>query len=308
MPGTDLRGFEGVPGVSVIIPHYGDPETTSVLVRALQAQSEPRALEIIVVDDASPIPFPDRPGVNVIRRERNGGFGAAVNAGAQIATGDLLAVLNSDLGIGATFVHDLLEAAIPWQPAVVSPRIVRPSGESEWVGRHFPRTRHYVVEWLTPLARFRHRRELHEAVGHDTRCLAGAVVPVDWVVGAAMMLPLAEFRAVGGFDEGFHMNCEEVDLQRRLRMRGVPSVFAGTVTAVHEGGGSTDPARRRRWLVQSRLRYARKWGAHPRRQRLMLTGASLVNFVVNGIRQLARRPIEARQILRDELGLLRGAG
>ncbi|WP_308287690.1 glycosyltransferase family 2 protein [Cryobacterium sp. 1639] len=294
-------------GVSVIVAHYGDPATTSALVAALQAHSEPLIREIIVVDDASPIAFPERLGVNVIRRQRNGGFGAAVNTGASVAVGELIMVLNSDLDIGASFVRDLVGAAAPWQPAVVSPQIVRPSGEAEWVGRHFPRTGHYAVEWLTPFARFRHRRGLHEAVGHDTRCVAGAVVPVDWVAGAAMLIPLAEFRAVNGFDEGFHMNCEEVDLQRRLRSRGVPSVFAGTVTAVHEGGGSSDPARRRRWLVDSRLRYARKWGEGPRRLQLTLAGASLVNFAVNGVRQLARRPIDARRILRDELRLLRGA-
>lgn len=291
--------------VSVVIPHYGDPEPTSDLVATLASQRG--VSEIIVVDDASPVPFPDSPGVHVVRRERNGGFGTAVNAGAAVATHELLLVLNSDLEIERSFVSELVVAAAPWQPAVVSPHVVRPTGEPEWPGRHAPHTRHYVVEWLTPLARHRHRRALHEAVGHDTRCVSGATVPVDWVTGAAMLIPRDAFRAVGGFDEGFHMNCEEVDLQRRLRSIGVPAVFVGTVTVVHEGGGSSDPARRRRWLVDARYRYARKWGEHPTRMRIALTAASYVNFIVNGLRQLARRPIDARAVLRYELSLVRGA-
>lgn len=307
MPGTALNPQFPLPLVSVVIPHYGDPEPTAALIDALRSQTESVVGEIIVVDDASPISFPDRSGVRVVRREHNGGFGAAVNSGLAVAVNELALVLNSDLEIGPEFVHDLVETATAWQPAVVSPQLVGPSGRPEWVGRHFPRTRHYVVEWLTPLARYRHRRRLHEAVGHDTRCVTGATVPVDWVIGAAMLLPLAEVRAAGGFDEGFHMNCEEVDLQRRLRSQGVPSVFVGTVRAVHEGGGSSDPARRRRWLVESRLRYARKWGEHPRRLQLALSTASVVNFVANGARQLARRPIDARRVLRDELNLIWGS-
>jgi len=294
-----------MPTVSVVIPHYGDPDPTIALVDALRSQHGSVLHEIIVVDDASPTPFPEVPDARIVRRERNGGFGSAVNSGVGAADGELALILNSDLEIGPTFVDDLVRAAAAWQPAVVSPQLTSPAGRQEWVGRHFPRTRHYVVEWLTPLARHRHRRRLHEAVGHDTRCVTGATVPVDWVIGAAMLVPVPVFRAVGGFDEGFHMNCEEVDLQRRLRSQGVPSVFAGTVTAVHEGGGSSDPARRRRWLVESRLRYARKWGEHPRRMRLALGAASYVNFVANGVRQLARRPIDARGVLCDELDLLR---
>lgn len=293
--------------VSVVIPHYGDPAPTAVLVDALRSDAGATLGEIIVVDDASPEPFPEHPDARVIRRERNGGFGSTVNAGVAAAQYELALILNSDLEVGPGFVDRLVSAADAWQPAVLSPQLTSPSGEPEWVGRHFPRTRHYAIEWLTPLARWRHHRRLHEAVGHDTRCTTGATVAVDWVIGAAMLIPVAAFRDVGGFDEGFHMNCEEVDLQRRLRARGLPSVFVGTVTAVHEGGGSSDPARRRRWLLDSRFRYARKWGEHPRTMRTVLRAASVVNFVANGARQLARRPIDARAVLRYELDLLQDA-
>jgi N-acetylglucosaminyl-diphospho-decaprenol L-rhamnosyltransferase len=163
---------------------------------------------------------------------------------------------------------------------------------------------HQLIEWLTPLARFRHATAMHEAVGHDTRCLDAAVVPVDWVVGAAMLIPVAEFRAVGGFDERYFMNAEEVDLQRRLRERGVPSVFLGTVRAVHEGGASSDPGRRREWLVASRLKYAQKWGG-VRRLRFALAAASLANCTVNGVRQLAGRDVDSLATLRQELAYLK---
>ncbi|MGW5238576.1 glycosyltransferase family 2 protein [Monashia sp. NPDC004114] len=290
--------------VSVVVPHYGDPTHALALVSQLAAQRDVADLEVVVVDDASPTPYPDDERVVLVRRGANGGFGAAVNAGAAAARHPLLLILNSDVSIQPTFVADLCRAALAWQPAVVGPALVGLGGQTQWAGRHDPTTGHQVVEWLTPLARFRSARLMHEAVGHDTRCVVGAVRPVDWLVGAALLLPTAAFLDIGGFDEGFHMNCEEVDLQRRLRRHGIPSVFVGTVTATHAGGGSSGDDHRRPWLVASRLRYAQKWHEHPRRLRASLTAASLVNAVVNGARQLAGRDVDARGVLAQELGYL----
>ena len=261
--------------VSVVVPHYGDPAPTLALVEQLRAQRD-ADLDVVVVDDASPEPMPQveavpgRPHVTVVRRESNGGFGAAVNTGAALATHDLLLVLNSDLTIGDTLVRDLVAAAAPWQPCVAGPLVVRADGRPEHNGRHFPTVGHQAVEWLTPLARWRPR--LHEQVGHDTRCVAGAHRPVDWLVGAALLIPTTAFRDAGGFDERYFMNAEEVDLQRRLRERGVPSVFLGSVSVTHVGGGSSDPARRRAWVVQARMTYAAKWGGE-RRLRAALAAA-----------------------------------
>lgn len=291
--------------VSVVVPHYGHPSPTLALLD--QLKNQPGVfLQIIVSDDSSPEPFPDVDGVEVVRRPVNGGFGSAVNSGIERAVHDHVLVLNSDLEVGPTFAADLLAAAAPWQPAVVSPQVVGHNGAPQWVGRHFPTTLHQTVEWLSPLARFRHRKSLHEAVGHDTRCTDGAIVPVDWVFGAAMLIPVTQFREVGGFDEGFFMNSEEVDLQRRLKAIGVPAVFAGTVQVTHEGGGSSDPARRRHWLVDSRLRYARKWGGEAR-LKLSLRGASGLNFLVNRTRQFLGRDIDACSTLRQELSYLNGS-
>ena len=288
--------------VSVVVPHYGDPAPTRALLDALLAQGGPDDVQLIVADDASEPPFPEVDGVEVVRRTSNGGFGSAVNTGAAAARHPLLLVLNSDLEVGPTFLTDLLAAAAPWLPAVVSPRVVDRAGRPAWTGRHFPTTRHQTVEWLTPLARLRDRPRLHEAVGHDTEA-ANATTVVDWVIGAALLLPTADFRAVGGFDEQFFMNAEEVDLQRRLLQRGLRAVALDAPVVVHEGGGSSDPERRRRWLVTSRLQYAEKWGGR-RRLQAALTGATAVNLAWNTGRRLAGRPVQPIRTARHELDLI----
>lgn len=301
-----------VPSVTAVIPFYGDPGDTLRLIAQLRSEPPPCLAEIIVVDDASPVPFPSLsaeddagPAVTVARRPDNGGFGSAVNTGLDQVHTPLALVLNSDVEITGQDIEALVASAQPWQPAVVSPQVVNEDGTPQWSGRHFPTILHQTVEWLTPLARFRHLPQLHEAVGHDVMAAASdQPVAVDWVMGAVMLLPLVQVKEVGGFDEDFHMNSEEVDLQRRLRELGVPSVVIPQIRVVHAGGGSSDPAKRRRWLVDSRAHYAHKWG-HPRLLKAALTAATAVNFLVNTLRQARGTDVDALAVLRQERGLLR---
>ena len=291
--------------LSIVIPHYGDAAPSLALVAHLLPQFGPGD-ELVVADDCSPTPFPDTGGVRVVRRATNGGFGAAVNTGAAAASGDLLLILNSDLEVGPTFLADLVAAASPWLPCVAGPRIVDADGHVAPTARHFPTVGHQVVEWLTPLARWRDGRALHEAVGHDMDALdASSPTVTDWLVGAALLLPTELFREAGGFDERFHMNSEEVDLQRRLRERGVPSVYLPGVTVTHEGGGSSDPAKRRAWLVESRWRYAEKWGGATA-LRVGLTAATAANLLWNLGRRALGRDTRPLATARYEFDLIRG--
>lgn len=289
-------------GISVIIPHYGDPTPTRELVGMLEQQTDAPPIQIIVVDDKSPDPIPSAGSADIVYRDINGGYGSAINSGARHAVHDSILILNSDLEIDNSFVADLARESAPHMPAVVSPDIVDETGTTQWPARHFPTTSQHFVVALGPLARFRSSNWWHEAVGHDTRARRDAVVNVDWVVGAVMLLPTQDFRAVHGFDEGFFMNSEEVDLQRRLRARGLPSVFLGTVRAQHESGGSSDPSLRRGWVISSALRYAQKWGERPLLLRLALTVAAVLNFGANAARQLSGRDVDALGSLRREFG------
>ena len=73
------------PGISAVIPHYGDIGPTWGLVESLQRQQGVLNLQIIVADDASPVPFPSGEGYELVRREKNGGYGSACNSGAALA-------------------------------------------------------------------------------------------------------------------------------------------------------------------------------------------------------------------------------
>lgn len=299
-----MEAVDQRPEVTVVVPHYGEPAGTVALVDQLRVQEGLAGLEIVVVDDASPTPFPALPGVVVVRRERNGGFGAAVNSGAEHASGHLLVILNSDVSIARGALAAWVRASRPWMPAVTGPLVMRADGEQEWTGARDPRVSQQVIEWFTPLARWRDRDALRWLVGREPGCVHGVVRPVDWLSGAALLVPREAFRAIGGFDEEYFMYCEEVDLQQRLREVGVIAVFIGSVTVTHVGGGSTDPERRQEWLISARMRQAHLRGDE-RRLRAGLAAASLVNFVWNAGRALLGRETRPRETLRRELWLTR---
>lgn len=143
------------PAVSVVIPHYGAPELTQSLCRQLRRQRVDGGLEIVVVDDCSPVPFPGHAGVRTVRRETNGGFGSAVNTGARVASGELLLILNSDLKMSDGFVHDFIAAARPFQPGVFGP-VVWTHGAVQPTTRTWPTPRAFMAERVELLARVRH--------------------------------------------------------------------------------------------------------------------------------------------------------
>lgn len=77
---------------------------------------------------------------------------------------------------------------------------------------------------------------------------------VDWVNAACMVLPRSVWESVGGFDESYHMYCEDVDLCLRIQLAGY-RLQKADCTVVHAGNrASHRKSNHLRWHISSLLR------------------------------------------------------
>jgi len=140
----------------------------------------------------------------------------------------------------------------------VGPMLLNPDGSVQPSRRRFPTILTGIFEgtplawhWPSnPAARRFHMADVPPDVGG----------PVDWVTGAAVLLRAPALQSTGGFDEGFFMYSEELDLCRRLRDAGWAIHYCPDARVVHHEGqssGQVEAARHLRFQ-RSRVRYFRK--------------------------------------------------
>ena len=84
---------------------------------------------------------------------------------------------------------------------------------------------------------------------------------VDWVVGAALLVRREVVTQLGGFDEGYFMYSEELDLCRRIKKAGWQIVYLPSAQIIHHEGKSSEQvvAARHIRFQTSKVRYFRKF-------------------------------------------------
>lgn len=92
-------------------------------------------------------------------------------------------------------------------------------------------------------------------------------------------------------------------LQRRLAYRGQPQVYLSDVRDIHAGGGSSDPAKRRRWQGSAPVRVAQDWGGS-RHLGAALTGATALSFRSSCARRVGGVGVGPMSTAREELSLI----
>ena len=95
--------------ISVLIPAYNEAERIANTIRAVK--SLPYPLEIIIVDDGSTDSTAEKAksaGADFVYRQQNGGKGKALNKALELAKGEILLLLDADLGASASEAEKLL--------------------------------------------------------------------------------------------------------------------------------------------------------------------------------------------------------
>jgi N-acetylglucosaminyl-diphospho-decaprenol L-rhamnosyltransferase len=290
------------PRVSVIMVVYMTGPALMESVRRVLA--DPAADEFVIVDNGSSLADAAwlrelarrEPRVRLLQGLGNIGFARAANLGATSAKGDALVFLNPDAFLTPGAIAALLDAARDRpSPCVIGARVFNTDGTEQRGARRgeiTPVTTLLSLSKLSallpPLRRFEIHREGEPPPPY----------PVDTptISGACFHMSAADFQTLGGFDEGYFLHVEDIDLCWRARRQGGSVLFQPNAHIVHVGSTSRESPLVIEWHKgRGLVRYFLKRADRKRRKALALALAPLILFTA------VARPL-LRQLRRGRMG------
>jgi hypothetical protein len=220
-------------GIAAIVVSHDSEETLDDCLQRLR--NAEGVVEIRVVDndsrDAS-LEIAQRhavadPRLRFIANPDNPGFAVACNQGAVGGRAPWLAFVNPDCLVEAGTLSRMREHAEREQPVLVGADLVDEEGNRDRAARR--RDPDFLAMLRSPST---------ARLGIDMDS-ALPLQLVDATSGALMLMPRPLFERVGGFDEGYRLHAEDLDLCRRVRDAGARVAVANDVPVVHVRGVSS---------------------------------------------------------------------
>lgn len=228
--------------IAVIVVTFQSEKTLEKCMQRLCLASE--VAEIAVVDNASTDQtrailsrFKQRESrIHLCFNEKNLGFARGCNQGAALTSSAWLAFVNPDLMIEMTTLAELCKHAVQMEPALLGVEQVNENGVADpAVRRDDPSFRQML---RAPLRRTDLTLEVdRHRVVQDVPALSGALVFISRTF----------FNALEGWDEGYPLHAEDLDLCRRARQLGGRVVVVNSLQVMHVRGVSS---RSRPWFVE----------------------------------------------------------
>jgi GT2 family glycosyltransferase len=246
-----------VGSVDVVVVSYN---SRGYLRACVEPLSKLDGVHVIVVDNASADGSLEALAglpVVTIQRETNGGFAVGCNEGSRAGAAQFVLFLNPDAAIEGESLQRLVEVmSSDEHVGLAAPRIEHLDGSLAYSLRRFPRLRSTFSQAL-----FLHRLAPHadwaDETIRDARWYARPWSP-EWVSGACMLVRRSALEAVGGWDEGFFLFGEDVDLCARLRAEGLSVSFVPDACVRHREGASAPSGVTLPLLAAARVHYSRK--------------------------------------------------
>lgn len=292
--------MSAAPVISVVVPTHARPESLRACLDALAALDYSASrLEVIVVDDGSPVPpravvaaLGDRLHVDLIARPR-GGPASARNAGAVRARGEFLAFVDDDCMVTADWAAAIERRLRADPAALIGGRVDNALPDNPFSS---------ATQMIVTTAYEYHERRPGSVRTFTTSNLAMA---------------RERFEELGGFRLDFRIAAEDYDLCERWHAAGWRAAYAREAVVRHAhpltlGGFVRQHASYGRGLMRCRLDASRRTGAtfvphgplfylalvraplvHEARRRRALAGAGLV-----ALSQIATAAGAAREAVR----------
>jgi GT2 family glycosyltransferase len=244
--------------VAAVVVSHGDADELRTSLPPLAAQVDDLLVIANIPGSVEDVPE----GVRVLNNERSLGFAANANRGIAETAGEFVVLGNPDAIPEPEAVARLLAFA-QTRPrcGVAGPRMLGIDGAQIPSRRRFPTVGGTLVR-RTPLRRLfppLKRQRLHYHLDESP----SEPVPADWLLGGFLLLRRAMLDELGGFDAGFRLYGEDIDLCYRAAKAGWERWYVPAAVVHHEWKRATDRrffTRRTLWHWRGIARFVRK---HP---------------------------------------------
>ena len=239
-----------MPDVAVVIGNYQGESVLGDCLASLETQTL-RPTEVIVVDASSTdgsAGIATAHDAMFLKRE-NRGLGHLYNEGARAAQADFVLLANNDVAFDARCIELLVGALVE-----DNRRFAADPRQLSWDGAS-------LVHARAEIRRGPFFRQLLPGYQIDLHVPVEGTVDTLCANGGAMLVHRERMLELGGFDETFFLDFEDIDLCWRAWLRGWPSVYVNDAFVRHRVGAVTTPSIRPTRLRSSHhnlLRFALK--------------------------------------------------
>ena len=297
--------------LSIVIICWNDWKVIENCLSSISETTHRIEYEVIVSDNGSTDGSVEKvkaqfSAVRMVENGANLGFAKGNNAGIREATGEYVLILNPDTIVHEGSLDRWIEFADRHPGAgAFGCRVHNPDGTYQRSARPFPTISRQLVAGLG--LRFLGRFNYPVLSDNYEGWRGNTEREVDWQSGCCILVRGALLRELGGFDERFFYQFEEVDLCRRVWSSGYRIRFTPAVSITHLGGQSVGrfPVRFAIEICRNGYRYFYKhYGSNGARQyRLVLLTKFRVRRAWYGLVNLVR----PSDILKSRLEMYKAA-
>lgn len=228
--------------LSFIIVNWNTKKFLEQAIASLYKYAQGVTYEIIVIDNGSVDGSPQMvakkfPKVKLIKNSDNLGFAKANNQGIKIARGEFIFLLNSDAYLIDDPIKNLVKRARQIENlGAIAPLVLNENRSIQQSVGYMPDLWRIFL-WMSfiddlPLGDF--LKPYH--VDHDR--FYKKEHKVDWLTGAALMVPKKVIDKVGPLDDNIFMYGEDVDWCMRIKKHGFDIYYSPVAKLIHIGRGS----------------------------------------------------------------------